>query len=218
MDISVHNGNIDFMKAKKDVSFVMIRASWGFFTEDSACEQNVKACEEAQIPYGFYHYSYARNLEEAKREVEGFLSIVSKHNPTYPLVIDMEDADGWKEKNGNPSNETYIQICEYFCNRIEEAGYYAMIYANYDWWVHRLNDDRLNRFDKWLADWRGYDSPSLSCGIWQYTSSATIPGVIGRVDANISYRDYPSLISGLKKDKAPVEPVLMEDGCSPTIK
>ncbi len=214
IDISVHNGNINFNQAKQDISFVMIRASWGFFTEDKNCDQNVKACEAAQIPYGFYHYSYARNLTEAKQEVDGFLALVKKYNPTYPLVIDMEDADHWKEKNGNPSNETYVEICEYFCNQVEKAGYYAMIYANYDWWKNRLNDARLEKFDKWLADWRGYDSPSLTCGMWQYTSGATIAGISGRVDANISYRDYPNLIANLKNKRIEAT---TEDGYSPSI-
>ncbi len=217
IDISVHNGHIDFSKIKEEVSFVMIRASWGFFQEDTACDRNVKGCEAAQIPYGFYHYSYAVNLEDAKKEVDGFLSLVKKYHPTYPLVIDMEDADGWKAKNGNPSNETYIQICDYFCQKVEEAGYYAMIYANYDWWVNRLNDKRLERYDRWLADWRGYNTPSLSCGIWQYTSGDAVNGISGRVDANISYRDYPTLIANLHKTEKDEPSAHIEDGTSPNI-
>ena len=215
IDISSHNGNIDFQKIKENVKFVIIRSSWGYFQEDNMVYQNVQKCEQANLPYGFYHYSYAVNLEEAKKEVDGLLNLIQNFKPTYPIIIDMEDIDNWKEKNGNPSNAVYVSICEYFCKRVEESGYYAMIYANYDWWVNRLNDKRLDRFDKWLADWRGYDKPSLPCGIWQYTSSDTINGITGNVDANISYKDYPTLIKNLKKNDTvlPKE----EDGRSPNL-
>ena len=214
IDISVHNGNIRFDEIKDKVSFVMIRSSWGFFQEDNLLDKNVKGCEQEKIPYGFYHYSYAVNLEEAKKEVEGVLNLIQHYHPTYPIVIDMEDADGWKERNGNPSNETYIEICEYFCDQIEKAGYYAMIYASYDWWVNRLNDKRLERFDKWLADWRGLKNPSIPCGIWQYSSKEQITGINGNVDVNISYKNYPEIIQKLNQ-KSPI--IVKEDGTSPNI-
>ena len=195
IDISKHNGNIDFDQLKGSVDFVIVRTSFGFFNEDSKYKEYIAGLERVGIPYGLYHYSYARNLEEAKKEADGFLNLAKNYHPTYPLILDMEDADHWKANNGNPSNEMYIQICEYFCNRVEEAGYYSMIYANKDWFENKLNDSRLDRFDKWLAQWGSNPTYNKPFGIWQYTSSGTVPGISGRVDMNIAYKDYKAIIN-----------------------
>lgn len=193
IDISNHNGTIDFNKVKSSgINFVLIRSSWGWFNEDTMFRANVNGCEAVGLPYGLYHYSYARNLNEAKIEADGLIRLAKSCNPSYPLIIDMEDADDWKRDNGNPSNDMYVQICEYICKKIEEAGFYAMIYANKDWFTNRLNDRRLDRFDKWLAHVY-IPAPSMDCGIWQYTFKGKVNGISGDVDMNYAYKDYPSL-------------------------
>lgn len=201
IDISHHQGEIDYTKLKSQIDFAIVRTSYGFFNEDRMYKVNISGLENNGIPYGLYHYSYARNLDEAKIEVEGFLNIAKNYNPTYPLIIDMEDADNWKANNGNPSNEMYVRICEYFCKRVEEAGYYAMIYANKNWFETKLNDSRLDRFDKWLAQWSSEPTYNKPFGIWQYTNNGQIDGINGRVDMNISYIDYPSVIGELNIEK-----------------
>lgn len=200
IDISNHQGDIDYNKLKGQIDFAIVRTSYGFFNEDKMYKIHISGLEQNGIPYGLYHYSYARNLDEAKIEVEGFLNIAKNYKPTYPLIIDMEDADNWKANNGNPSNEMYIEICEYFCQKIEEAGYYAMIYANKNWLENKLNDSRLDRFDKWLAQWSNEPTYNKPFGIWQYTSNGQVEGINGRVDMNISYIDYPSVIKNMNKD------------------
>lgn len=204
IDISYHNGNIDFNKVKESgIKFVIIRASYGFFNLDKKVIDYIKGCESVGLPYGFYHYSYATNLEQAKKEVKGFLNFVKDYNPTYPLIIDMEDADNWKKNNGNPSNQMYINICEYFCNEVEKAGYYAMIYANTDWFTNKLNSSILDRFDKWLADWRTLPNETIPRGILQFTSTGKVPGINGNVDLNYSYKNYPSIIKNMKNNSKP---------------
>ena len=205
IDISNHNGNIDFTKVKKaGINFVMIRSSYGWFNEDSNFRNNVKGCEAVGLPYGLYHYSYARNLNEAKIEVEGLIKLAKTCNPKYPIVIDMEDADGYKSKNG-VNNDMCVQICEYVCLELEKAGYYAMIYANLDWLKNKINNTRLDRFDKWVAQWSSQCTYNKQYGIWQYTSNGTVDGINGRVDMNISYKDYPSIIKGTTQPTKPVE-------------
>ena len=206
IDISYHNGDIDFNKVKSDgIKFAMIRASYGFFNIDKKVIDNIRGCERAGMPYGFYHYSYARNLDEAKKEVDGFLNLVKDYNPTYPLVIDMEDADKWKEKNGPVSNDMYVKICDLFCREIEAHGYYAMIYANTDWFSNKLNASTLDRYDKWLADWRVTPNETIPRGIWQFTSKGLVNGINGYVDMNYSYKNYPSIIKNMTNETIPLK-------------
>lgn len=200
IDISSWNKGLDYNKIKNNgISFVMIRSSFGWFNEDNEFRNHVKGCEAVGLPYGLYHYSYALNLDQAKIEADGLINLAKSCNPTYPIVLDMEDADGYKTKHGFPSNETLVQICEYILDRLEKAGFYAMLYASKSWFDTKLNDSRLNRFDKWLAHW-GINQPSMSCGIWQYTSTGKVNGINGNVDMNIAYKDYPSIIKGLSSN------------------
>ena len=210
VDVSNHQGAIDWQAVKDNgIDFAIIRSSWGWFTEDTMFRNNVNGCEAVGIPYGLYHYSYARNLNEAQIEVEGLIRLANSCNPTYPIIIDMEDADNWKRNNGNPSNDMYVQILEYECKKIEEAGYYAMIYANLDWFKNRLNDSRLDRFDKWLAQWY-VNEPSMNCGIWQYGANGRVNGINREVDVNYSYNDYVAIIKNMgkvNKPEVPAQPV-----------
>lgn len=203
IDISAWQKNVDYSKLKGQIDFAIVRTSYGFFNEDKMYKTHLAGLEANGIPYGLYHYSYARNLEEAKKEVQGFLNIAKQYNPTYPLVIDMEDADHWKEKNGNPSNKMLTDICELFCKEIEAAGYYAMIYANLDYLKNKINDSKLDRYDKWLAQWSSKPTYNKPFGMWQYTSDGAVNGINGRVDMNIAYKDYPSIIKeiGLNSSK-----------------
>lgn len=188
-DVSEHN-SISHMR---NVDGVMIRSSWGHFTKDAKVAKHVSLAESAGIPYGFYHYSYALNVAQAKEEVNGMINLIKQYKPTLPIAIDMEDADGYKARNGNPSKQVLTDICEEFCYQLEKAGYYAMIYANLSWWKNKLIQSQLTKYDRWLAQW-GVSEPSLKCGIWQFTSAGRVNGFNGNVDLSESYHDYASII------------------------
>lgn len=53
---------------------------------------------------------------------------------------------------------------------------------------------RLSQFDFWVADYRSWIGYTGVYGIWQYTDQGVIDGIRDRVDLNIAYRDYPSII------------------------
>lgn len=196
IDISHHQGDIDFDSLKGNIDFAMVRASYGSFYEDKKYKQNIKGLERINVPYGFYHFSYATSVESAKKEAEGFINIIKKYNPTYPIVIDIE----WSNRTDNVRSDTLVLITDTICSMIEKAGYYAMIYANLDYLNNKLNDSRLDKYDKWLAEWKSNPTYKKSFGIWQYSSKGQIPGINGNVDLNISYKDYPSIIKGKKTD------------------
>ncbi|MDD7732857.1 MAG: glycoside hydrolase family 25 protein [Firmicutes bacterium] len=194
VDISYHNSTIDFSKLKKAVDGVMIRAGYGWYNKDKKFLDNVRGCEEHGIPYGIYFYSYATTMKQAELEIEGFLSHIRGTKPVLPVVIDMEDADHYKKKNGNPSWKTLAKITKYQCKKLEEAGYYAMYYASTSWHDQLVKaDPSLKEIDLWLAHW-GISKPSRPCGMWQYTSDGHVSGISGRCDLNICYKDYPTII------------------------
>ncbi|EUB25702.1 glycoside hydrolase, family 25 [Streptococcus sp. AS20] len=199
VDISEHNGFIDFDQLKNNVDFVIIRSSWGSFAEDLRARRNASECERVGIPYGFYHYSYARNLSEAQAEVNAFLNFTGQFHPSMPLYIDMEDADGWKANNGGVSWETSTEICRLFCDHVEAAGYWAGVYASL-YWFQNMGD--LSRYTNWVAQWQ-VDACVVPTDIWQFTSDGLVGGIGGRVDSNYMYRDLRSVYTGQAPEPRP---------------
>ncbi len=190
IDISYYQGNIDFNKLKGNIDFAMVRTSYGNFFEDSKYKQNVEGLQSIGVPYGFYHFSYATTVEEAKEEAEGFINIIKNYKPLYPVAIDVESTSVTE----NVRKDTLVDIVKTFCQMLEDAGYYVSIYANLNYLNGKLDSPELNDYDKWLAQWASKPTYSKPFGMWQYSSKGSIPGIEGNVDLDIAYKDYPSII------------------------
>ncbi|MFR1215246.1 MAG: GH25 family lysozyme, partial [Acutalibacteraceae bacterium] len=93
VDVSTFQQTIDWSQVKQDgIVGAMIRAGYGFGTVDNQYRANVTGCENNGIPYGMYHYSYATNIEDAKKEAEFFINNAKGTSPSYPLAMDVEEA------------------------------------------------------------------------------------------------------------------------------
>ena len=76
-------------------------------------------------------------------------------------------------------------------------GYYVGIYANHDWFINRLDLEKLKGFDKWLAHWVAVPKWDNSFGgLWQY-GLTNVDGYSGEIDGDYSYRDYEKIIKQL---------------------
>lgn len=198
IDVSKHQGDIDWDKVKNEIDFAIIRISYGQKTVDPKAIRNIEECIRLGIPFGVYTYSYALNVEQAVIEANLVINTLApyKNKIQFPVFIDMEDADKYKEKHGFPSNDTLVAICEKECLMFEESGYYAAIYASKSWFDTKLKSSRLDRFDKWIAWWNNSAKINTSLyGMWQYTSSGKVNGINGNVDMNEAFRNYPSMIN-----------------------
>ena len=142
IDVSYAQGKIDWEKVKKSgVEFAMIRACYGWDNDeqiDRYFRYNVAGCEAAGLPYGLYHYSYAKTPEEAKKEAAFFLRVIKGMKPEYPVVFDLEDTS--QQRLGK---ETLTAIAKAFLSEVESAGYYAMLYANKYWLTGLLDMSQL---------------------------------------------------------------------------
>ena len=206
IDVSEHNGVVNWEKIKASgVKFAMLRASWGHFAEDKQLRRNVAECKRVGMPFGLYHYSYADNEANARMEATRFLALARELGGyTYPLNLDMEDADGWKANNG-VGDDMNIKTIRIFKEVIEGAGEYLTLYMSKSWFDRlRAKDGALiDSLDAWLAHW-GIAEPSMPCGMWQYTSDGKVNGSSARTDMNYAYRDYPSILG--KKPSKPSKP------------
>lgn len=196
IDISSHNGEIDMKKVKDSgIEFIILRLGYGKNKSqiDKRFYENYKKAKDLCIPIGVYLYSYACNCQDAIKEAELVIDEIKNLEIEYPVFLDMEDADNYKLKHF-VTNQMCIDICETFCNKIEEAGYYVGIYANLDWLTTRICSNRLDKFDKWVAQWSSKCDYKKEYGMWQYSSKGKIPGISGNVDLNYSLKDYEKII------------------------
>ncbi|MCI8273607.1 MAG: hypothetical protein HFJ55_05960 [Clostridia bacterium] len=192
IDVSKHQGKIDWVKVKNSgIDFAIIRCGYGkddISQDDQMFKYNVSECERLGIPYGIYIYSYALNVEGALSEADHVLRLVRGHNPELGIWYDLED-DDYKISNGMPSNEMFVEMAVAFCEKIKSNGYSKVgIYANLYWFNYKLNNPRIDVYEKWVAQWGSSCSYNKPYKMWQYTSQGKVDGITGNVDMNIYYR------------------------------
>lgn len=197
VDISTWNGDVNFKELKAaGVEFVIIRCGFGSDykdQDDERFEQNVKKADEAGMPYGIYLYSYANTLSKAESEAAHVLRLLKGKNPLYGVWFDAED------KIMPANKELLTDICVKFCDTVEKAGYYVGIYATLSWLNNRFENKRIERFDKWVAQWNTTCDYKGAYGLWQFTDSLKIGGK--NFDGNYAFKDYPKIIKGMNGTK-----------------
>lgn len=199
IDVSGHDGLIDWDSAKEHIEGVIIRIGYGndyAYQDDKQAVQNMDECERLGIPYGVYIYSYAMTMQETESEISHTLRMLKGRNPVRGVWFDMEDADEYKKNHGmdvySEEDRTLLtDICIRFIEEMHSRGYITGIYANYDYYKNVLDTNRLymtEGFNMWLAHW-DVEEPDMDCMMWQFGAYR-----IGdhEFDGNIYYADYSS--------------------------
>lgn len=194
IDISYVQRGLDLYEAKKAGSkFVIIRAGISQRL-DTEFKTHVKGAQKAGLPYGFYWYSRAFSVEDARKEAKCCIDAIDLYSPVYPVFYDMEDGDQIDKLD----RDTRTDIIIAFCDAVKEAGYKAGVYLNPSWLENYVDKDRiLGRYDLWLAHWTGNPDRETSYRydqiMWQW-GTERIYGM--DVDADICYKDYGDDSSG----------------------
>ena len=181
IDVSHNNGAINWAAVRRaGCQFAIIRIGYGKGHLDKNFYNNVNGALSQGLKIGIYHYSYALNVADAKKEA-GFILKTLKQCGLSPdklplgIYYDMEDADGYKFKNGMPTKQVITNMCSVLVNALWGAGYTAGIYANNDWLDNHIDYTQLGGCALWLAQPNG-SKPKRECTIWQYTFNEKISG------------------------------------------
>lgn len=197
IDVSVHNGNIDFQKVKAaGINFVMLRLGYGAIGKnpcklDNNFVTNLNNARKAGLDVGCYFYSYALTPAQTQVEANWVIKTLSKYKGvfTYPISFDLED-----RTQENLGKETLSSMVKTFCSTLEKAGYYVSLYSNLAWLNYRLDPSVVKSYDVWLAQWSSKPSYTSPFGIWQYSATGKVNGINTDVDLDVVYKDYPSII------------------------
>lgn len=208
IDISKYQGNVNFAQVKASgVQFVMLKAvstnNTGLYI-DPYFERNYNECKRLGIPVGAYYYTYAQDKAYADKELALLKKAIAGKQFEYPIVVDVED-----NKLKPLSKAALTDLVEYAVKTIESWRCYAMVYTYLYYSRVELDMTRLAKYDLWIAHYAAACGYKGSYGMWQYSSSGSVPGVSGRCDMNYAYKDYASIIkkAGLNgySPAAPVE-------------
>ena len=193
IDVSVHQGKIDWNKvAKSGIYGVILRiGSWN--NEDKRFKENISEVKRLGIPYGIYIFSYANTINGANTEANFTKNIISKYNlnPTLGIYYDLED---WYISADNTSNtlskDQYDNIARTYISSVSSYvgnKYKVKIYAD-------LNhvDNRFGSYARGESDWIAqYNNTGCTYtgkySMWQYSSGETLDGINGNVDMSILY-------------------------------
>lgn len=182
IDVSHWKGVIDWNAvAADDIQFVMLGTTYSGGV-DPYFRANAEGAAKAGLNVGAYLYSYATDTQIASDEADFILDLIKDYPISYPVAFDAESS-----KMGELSPQEISNIINTFCKKIEDAGYYPMVYAN-DYWLANKIDLSQMKYDVWVARYEvkhTFANPVM----WQATQTGSINGVNGNVDINFQYRD-----------------------------
>lgn len=204
VDVSAHQGMINWDLAKSQLEAVIIRAGYGKNNIDQKWVPNIETVRDTGLDIGVYWFSYAYSADMAYMEGKYAALAVQKKlgRRCIPIAYDLEyDSVTYAAKKGvKIDRSAATQYAIAFLTAVRESGYRPMLYTNIDYlkryfdWsaiIKAVPDTML-----WLAQWRETkptDAYGQIMSVWQYSSDGAVPGIVTRVDMDIVYDDLEVL-------------------------
>lgn len=191
IDVSEWQTSVDWQQVKAaGVEIVMLRVGWrgseeGKLFEDELFKTHYDGATAANLKVGGYFFSQAVSVEEAQEEAEFALQLLDGRKLDMPLVFDWEQLGGEKDRTGDMDRRTLTDLTIAFCEKVEAAGYDAMLYFNPDLAGRLLYLGELTDYKFWLAMYSGTMNYAYKVDMWQYTNTGSVPGIEGDVDLNL---------------------------------
>ena len=189
IDVSEHNGKINWEKARSHIDGVIIRCGYGMdmtSQDDKHWKRNADECTRLGIPFGVYLYSYANTEGKSRSVAAHVLRLIKKYKLSFPVYLDLE------EEHSPDTRAHAVHGAKIFADIVGRAGYVVGIYANENWYKNIIGSS-LDKYTKWVAKYSSQAPDVTGVDIWQYTSSGNVPGLTGNngmVDINYCYRDF----------------------------
>lgn len=214
IDVSRHNGSIDWQKVKASgkADFCIIRAGYGksISQKDVKFEQNYAGAKAQGIPVGAYWYSYAITPAEAEAEARVFLQAIAGKQFEMPVYFDIEE-----KSTLNTGSKNVSAIVKAFCSTMEKAGYWCGVYASRSHVQTYFDSEIKNRYSMWIAEWGSKLNYNGEYGMWQSSDKGRIDGIGSYVDLDVCYVDYPTAIMAAGKNGYPKPAEQAADAAEP---
>lgn len=176
---------IDWAKVKAGgSSFVIAKATEGSGYTNPYLASDVVAARANGLAVGTYHFARpALPLSTASAQASRFAAVIGEiRTPgTLPPVLDLE-------VSGGLSTAQLVTWAQIFTETVRaQTGRTPVLYTYPSFWAVQMGGSRaFSRTPLWLASYRSTPPPPVSgwaaWSMWQYTASASVPGIIGDTD------------------------------------
>lgn len=190
IDVSEHQGGIDWERVAGAVDFAFIRLGYrgyisGTIAMDAYYSSNMQGAAANGVPVGVYFYSQAVTYDEGVEEANYVLSQLGDYSLAYPIVLDREDPMEEDARTNNLSVEEHTQAALGFLETIAASGHPVMMYTYRMYYSLYVDLERIYQYPIWYAQYADEPDWPYEFSIWQYTESGEVPGIAGYVDLNL---------------------------------
>lgn len=201
IDVSHHNGVIDFQKVKDigiinaagntPVEFCFVKVTEGAKGRDPRAGANAAGCYKIGLPWGPYHFCTLDRkdvLADAEQEAAWLMKRLGDLPPyQMPIALDVELEDK-TVKLTDQEVETWIKT---FFRALEAGGHGDYVLYSYSPFLreHLPPNHSLSSIRLWAARYSGkLPEPVQGWGqkfwCWQYYNAGKVAGINGPVDLN----------------------------------
>lgn len=220
VDVSSYNGVVSWEKAKaygcQGAILKIIRKD---LNRDKKFNENYAACNENEIAWGVYNYSYATTATKAKSDMELVCDILDKIDKThfeYGVWFDIED-----KVQAALSKAKIAEIISAAQEVVESRGYVFGVYTGKSYYEEHIDRKLVKCNNWWIARYYQGDKrmqiatnpdeekkPAAANIAWQYTSKGRFPKIIssgnsGNFDLNVLYKE--PVAKKVEENKKPVK-------------
>lgn len=221
IDVSSYNGRVDWEKAKvygcEGAILKIIRKD---LNRDKKFNENYTACNEKEIDWGVYNYSYATTATKAKSDMKLVCDILDKIDKTHfkhGIWFDIED-----KVQAALSKTKIAEIINAAQETVESRGYVFGVYTGMSYYNENIDRKLIKCSNWWIARYYQGDKrmqiatdpneeykPTMANIAWQYTSKGRFPKTIsngnsGNFDLNVLYKE-PAVKKLEENTKKPVK-------------
>lgn len=185
IDVSHHNGEINWKKVKKmrfeenlKIEFAFLKATEGITHADRQFERNWEHARKLGMKRGAYHFYIA--WREPVGQARNFINSVKLEKGDFVPVLDIE-------QNSLKPDEQIIREIGVWLEMVENHyGAKPIIYTNPNFYKKFIKGN-FDEYPLWIADYskeslKGYGS---KLWFWQHNKNGWVEGIKGTVDFNV---------------------------------
>ena len=214
IDVSSHNGTIDWVKvAKSDVDWVIIKVTEGTTHVNPGYEGKFRGARDAGLVVGGYHFSRIDTnvgVDDVRNEAQNYLESLAKVGTRCGDLVPALDLESGLKTDDQYNVDWALEWLSYVeCNLRARPIIYTAKWA-WDLYLRAADPSSLEKlceYPVWWASYKDssertepYNSPAQwkEWSIWQTSGSYTgVPGVSGKVDTNwMAGGQLPNLTMG----------------------
>ena len=209
IDVSKYNPINDYKTLASQISTIIIRIGYrasasGKITEDDLFKKHIDNCVANGMNIGIYFYDQSINEKEAIEQANWVVNRLKGYNINLPIYIDSEASPNHTGRADNISKQQRTKNLLAFCNRIQELGYTAGVYASDSWFKSMVEFDQLKYFNIWCARYSTQKPTISKYDIWQYGSEQFIWSN-KPIDVNYIYKLSLNTNTGLNEPNTPLK-------------